>query len=260
MSKALELPQLNQPFGILGRSMRIQTVITAAGDSRARFLEAGFQVPKNLIKVGPKLVIEQAIESYVMDYSNFQVALNDQESRDCGTDIAVKQLFPSARLVYVPSSARGALASALMCSASLNLEEPLLIAAGDSRIDGGIEDYVRELYERKVEGGTLVFESSGSRWSYVSTDGFGRVIEVSEKYQIGGLATTGVFYFRKAENFIKGAEWVLRNNAQVNGRFFVSTVMNFLICQNQHVGYIEIPPGSYKSWSTPADFISLEEK
>ena len=68
--------------------MRIQTVITAAGDSRSQFLDAGFLLPKSLIKVGTKQVIEMAIDSYVIDYSNFQVAVNSEESTEFGTDRA----------------------------------------------------------------------------------------------------------------------------------------------------------------------------
>lgn len=234
--------------------MILQTVITAAGDSRAKFLDAGFHVPKSLVQIDGKLVIERAIESYAVDINNLHVAVNADEAMEWGVDSTVTRLFPSARVVQVSSYARGALASALMCTEMLKLDEPLVVAAGDSSITGGIERFVKTFYDRKIDAGTVVFESTGPRWSYVSTDEDGRVLEVSEKFQVGNLATTGVFYFRKAKSFMQGAEWVLSNNANLEGNYYVSTVMNYLISMDRPVGFETIEAADYKSWSKPDDF------
>jgi dTDP-glucose pyrophosphorylase len=236
--------------------LKIQTIVTAAGDSRGRFLDAGFLTPKSLVKVGVGTVIEAAINSYVLDKSSFLVAVNQEEANEWGVDTSIKSLFPTATVVRVPSQARGALASALMCADMLSGDDPLVIAAGDSMIVGGVEQFVKTFQEQRLDAGTIVFESNGSRWSYISTDGKGRIVEVSEKVQVGDLATTGVFYFREAKTFLLGAEWVLLNNAHLNGNFYVSSVMNYLIKDGRSVGFSEIQPDQYKSWSRPIDFAS----
>ncbi|CAN1486537.1 RfbA dTDP-glucose pyrophosphorylase [Microbacteriaceae bacterium] len=236
--------------------MKIQTIVTAAGDSRVRFLDAGFLTPKSLVNVGGGNVIEAAINSYVVDKSNFLVAVNREEANEWGVDSSIVSLFPTAKIVKVPTRARGALASALMCADMLSGDDPLVIAAGDSMILGGVEQFVRTFHQKNLDAGTIVFESSGSRWSYIATDGKGQVVEVSEKLQVGNLATTGVFYFRQAKTFLLGAEWVLLNNAHLSGNFYVSSVMNFLIKEECSVGYSLIQPDQYKSWSRPIDFAS----
>lgn len=229
-------------------------MITAAGDSREQFLSAGFNVPKSLVDLESEIVIQAAIESYVVDKTGFFVAVNQDEAREWGVGDRVKALYPTAQVVSVPTRARGALVSALMCSERLDLDSPLVIAAGDSSITGGIAGHINFFCENALDSAAIVFESSGSRWSYVATDENDAVVEVSEKFQIGHLATTGVFFFRQAKVFMEGAEWVLKNNASVNGNFYVSTVMNHLISLERKVGFAKINSSAYKPRSTPADF------
>jgi len=233
----------------------VQTIITAAGDSRLTFLGSGFSVPKSLVKVRGRTVIQSALESYAVRGHDLTVALNAEETHDWKLDEHLAALFPQAKVVRVPSQARGALASALLSSEALVLDQPLVIAAGDSEIVGGIGSHIDGFMRDGADAATIVFESSGKRWSYVSVDSRGQVVEVSEKYQVGHMATTGVFFFREAKSFLDSATWVLMNNAHVGGAFYVSSTLNYLISKGVGISFNEIRPVDYKSWSLPVDFV-----
>lgn len=236
--------------------MTVQTIITAAGDSRKTFVDGGFGSPKSLVMVDGKTVLEHAIEAYTLDFSALRVAVNEDEANEWGVDRHVLELFPYSKVVKVNSRAQGALVSALIASSDLDMNEPLVIAAGDSRVSGPISLYAESFRTSAFPASTLVFSSSGNRWSYVALDSDGRVVEVSEKYEVSSLATTGFFFFQTAQSFIDSARWVLLNNARVNGRYYVSTTLNFLISRGAGVGYQLLPEGQYKSWSLPVDFVS----
>lgn len=235
--------------------MTVQTIITAAGDSRRMFVEGGFGSPKSLVVVDGKTVLQHAVEAYTLDFSALRIAVNEDEASEWGVDRHVRELFPDSKVFRVNSGAQGALVSALLATSNLDLNEPLVIAAGDSRVNVPVSTYAERFRESAFPASTLVFSSSGKRWSYVALDSDGSVLEVSEKYEVSSLATTGFFFFQTAQSFIDSAKWVLMNNATVNGRYYVSTALNFLISRGAGVGYELLPADQYKSWSLPVDFV-----
>lgn len=235
--------------------MTVQTIITAAGDSRKMFVEGGFGSPKSLVVVDGKTVLQQAIEAYTLDLSALRIAVNEDEANEWGVDRHVRELFPGSKVFKVSSKAQGALVSALLASADLDLNEPLVIAAGDSRISVPVSMFGEKFRASAFPASTLVFSSSGKRWSYVAVDSEGSALEVSEKYEVSSLATIGFFFFQTAQSFIDCAKWVLMNNATVNGRYYVSTTLNFLISRGAGIGYEVLPADQYKSWSLPVDFV-----
>ena len=167
--------------------------------------------------------------------------------------------FPDAHVVAVPSGAKGALASALIAMEGVNLEWPLVVAAGDSMLDGGLQVHVDRFIASNTDAGTIAFASTNPRWSYLSVGDDGVVRQVAEKRVIGSLATTGVFYFRRAGDFLDAATWCLVNNATHNGAYFVSSTMNYMIFQGKQVHYLTIPREKYRSWSLPIDFTMQSE-
>jgi CTP:molybdopterin cytidylyltransferase MocA len=235
--------------------LSIQTIITAAGDSRARFFGAGFAKPKSLVQIKGTNVVEKAIRSYTVDFSHLTVAINQEEDAEWGVAAEITRAFPSANIVRVSSQARGALASALLSISKVNPDLPLVVAAGDSQVTSDVGGILSSFQSEEFAAATIVFDSSGARWSYVAVDRRNKVLEVSEKFQIGSLATTGFFYFQSAKSFIEAARWVLLNNAQVDGNFYVSTTLNFLISRGEKVGFQKIQSSEYRSWSLPIDFV-----
>jgi dTDP-glucose pyrophosphorylase len=237
-------------------SVMYQTLITAAGDSRGEFISAGFKVPKSLMSVEGEFLINKAIQSYWHPPERLVVALNGEENTEFFLDREVLQIFPDATIVKTSGAVRGALATAVLAAESIDLSKPLVVSAGDSFICGGIENYIGSLMSRNSDAGTVVFISANPRWSYINIGEFGNVLQVTEKSVTGPYATTGCFYFKSAALFFEAAKWVFINNARINGNFYVSTSLNYLISKGMSVNYELIPREAYKSFSKPADFIN----
>lgn len=232
----------------------VRTIITAAGDSRSLFLPAGFGAPKSLVRTAGREVLRHAIESYAVDKSRTTVAVNSAEDDDWAVGTALFSWYPEIKVVRVPCGTQGALASALFSLAGSEGGGPLVVAAGDSAISGGIARYVEGFMKRDLEAATVAFPSTNPRWSYLSVDENSNVIEVAEKKVIGPWATTGAFYFKSSETFLEAAQWCLVNNAHFNGRFYVSATLNYLVSVGRPVGFEVIQRDHYRSWSLPVDF------
>lgn len=206
-----------------------------------------------------KTVLFRAIESYVTEASLSRVAVNAEEDAAWGISRFVQGQFPGLEYVRVPSSSKGALASAVLSLDQWEFERPLVIASGDSAIDDGIKEFLEEFQRRGLDAATIGFRSENPRWSFLDVGIDGAVHQVAEKQVIGSIATTGVFYFRSIELFLEAATWCFVNNANVSGNYYVSHTLNYLISSGMTVGYSEVPRSRYWSWSLPVDFTEQSE-
>lgn len=231
----------------------VQTIITAAGETSRDFANAGYGTPKNLIDLGGVPLLVHSVRSYSMNPFKSVVAIGEVEQAESDTFAVVREMVPGVRVALIAQGAKGALVTAILAAGEVELDLPLVIAGGDSEIQHGIADLITVLQERKSPAGTIVFRASEPRWSYLDLDASGRTRQVVEKRVVGEYATTGVFYFESARTFLSAARWCLVNNAQTNGRFFVSAALNYLLHEGRHVDWVEIPRGRYRSYAGPED-------
>jgi len=203
---------------------------------------------------GRKLVLQAIEHARPNDKGRLQVVLNKEENDEDHLLDEILENYPSARVFEANSRVKGALVSALIACQDLDLEMPLLIAAGDSFLVHHVSHYFPKDI-RNLGAWTTAFRSSNPRWSFLSTSDEGLVTEVAEKEVIGPFATTGIFLFGCGLDFVKAAEWVLVNNAMTSGRYFVSTALNYFISRGSIVGFNEIARSDYFSFSAPADFL-----
>lgn len=232
----------------------IQVAITAAGDSRPMFLAGGFGTPKSLVEVEGRAVLSRAIRSYSFSPADTSIAINAAEDKDWGISAHIESEFPGVRTVLVPERAKGALVSALFAIEPFQLAEPLVVAAGDSEIRGGISRHVAQFLEQDLDAAAIAFRSADPRYSYLAVNPEGQVVQASEKKLIGEWATTGVFLFRSVRTFLEAATWCLVNNASLEGTFFVSAALNYVVSESGKVGYFPINSRDYQPWAVPADF------
>lgn len=235
--------------------MNYQTILTAAAPTANLFLDAGFPTSRNMALIDGKPLIVHALECSAHPSEPAVVVVNRDEE---GTEYRCSPVLlshPLARYVVESSSSvKGALASALLGMGEIDLDRPLLLAPGDAIIQSPFSELLQSA-PNDASALTVAFQSSNPRWSYLKENELGEVIEVAEKRVVGRLATTGHFFFRRAQDFLDASAWVLTNNAMVQDRFFVSTAFNYLISIGKSISPIEISRQEYFSYSKPHDFI-----
>ena len=215
---------------------------------------------RNRLSVGDRPLLYRAVSSAASISGSVTLVLNkEEESSDFAAGEMIKALIPELNIVHSPTEAKGALASALLGAEQLNPELPLLICPGDAFLSQNFESHIQGKWE-DLDGFTLAFRSKSPRWSFLGLNAEGAISEVAEKNIIGPLATTGHFYFKRASDFIEASRWVLVNNAHVNGAFYVSTALNYLVSNGMTLGYKEIGRDEYFSFSKPHDFIQQETR
>jgi hypothetical protein len=79
------------------------------------------------------------------------------------------------------------------------------------------------------------------------------VTAVAEKRPISKQATAGLYYFRRADEFIQASERMILKGLTTSGQFFVCPVYNELILAGKNVRTHHLPEGAMHSLGTPED-------
>jgi dTDP-glucose pyrophosphorylase len=96
------------------------------------------------------------------------------------------------------------------------------------------------------------------RYSFVRLDSEGRVIEAAEKNPISPHAIAGVYWFRSGSLFVSAAKDMIRKDARVNDKFFISPSLNELVLQHKKINAYRIEPAQYRPLKTQSQRQAFE--
>ncbi|CAN2170287.1 Nucleotidyl transferase domain containing protein [Candidatus Nanopelagicaceae bacterium] len=243
--------------------MTYQVVVTAGGKDTFDFLIDDKINLKHDVKVGDSRILQKAYDAYASHAARKTIVIR----AEAASSIALFEILKRDSSSEVQSSSadtQGALCSALLSIDHIDLSLPLFVVPGDSFITGDVGSLFRDFLNLDAQAGTLLFKANGKRWSYARIDKDGAILEMAEKVEISDAASTGVFYFRSGEIFIRAAEWVLLNNLRTSTDFYVSTAINYLaMAGHRVVGKFLEAPNVYVPLSQASDIVyfrSIHEK
>ncbi len=229
----------------------VQVVVPMAGRGE-RFARAGYDLPKPYIDVAGRPMIERVMENLSMPAARF-IAIAQREALE--HPMASTLARPGVTTVAIDSATEGAACTVLLARRHLSRDAPLLIANCDQIVDMNFERFVADCHDRDLDGSILVFRDAdwNPKWSFAEVDDSGRVVRVAEKQPISDLATVGLYYFRRAGDFIDAAIDMIANNERVNGEFYVCPSYNYAITNGLSIGVFEVPTEAMHGLGTPED-------
>jgi len=203
----------------------IQIVIPMAGLG-SRFSNVGYDLPKPFINVFNQPMIKLIVnnlKSFNYNTKFFFIVLKEHV-----------HLFDSIKninykIIEVEKITEGQACSVLLAKDYLNLDNPLLIANCDQFLEWNLDEFIKYSYDNNDLDGlisTFTMNDSSSKWSYSSLDDNEYINLVAEKKIISNNACTGIYYWKKSNDFIKYAEQMISKNIRINNEFYVSTVYN----------------------------------
>ena len=209
-------------------------VIPMAGRG-IRFIERGYKLPKPLIPVLGRPMIEWAMMS--IDYSNsliiFLVLREHIENHQIDSYLK-KILYGSDVIVIeVPEITEGQAITVLLSKDYIDNDKELIIFNCDTYCGCDIKKEIRKYPHAK--GFISVFKDTNPKWSFAKVDSNGRVIEVAEKRPISNNATVGLYHFKHGKDFVWGAEEMIRKKIKTNNEFYVGPVYNELIARGDEI-------------------------
>lgn len=230
----------------------VNVVIPMSGRG-SRFEKAGFALPKPLIEVNGKPMIQVVVENLGVRGKYIFLVLKEHYEK-----YQLKYLLPlicganPCEIVLVDQVTEGAACTVLLAEQLINDDQELLIANSDQHVVWDGEFFLRYMKNRVADGGIVTFLGTDPKWSFAQVEeGTGLITGVAEKNPISNHATVGIYYFNQGSRFVRGAQEMIAKNIRVNNEFYVCPVYNQLIAAGDKIYNYPIPKMS--GLGTPED-------
>lgn len=227
---------------------KLNVLVPMAG-AGSRFKEYGYDVPKPLIEINGKLMIQHVVDSLNLD-ANFIYVVQKSHNLEYNLSTILNLITPNCKIVEVDGLTEGAVCSTLLAKELIDNKNPLMIVNSDQYVEWDSSNFYYKMSEDNVDGGIVIFDASEAKWSYVKISN-GYVIETAEKNPISNDATVGIYYWKKGSDYVKSAENMINKNIRVNNEFYICPVYNEAIKD----GKLFAPYKVNKMWGlgTPED-------
>ena len=215
----------------------LNIVIPMAGRG-SRFSKAGYTVPKPLIDVHGKPMIEVVTQNIRPEREHRFIYLCLKEHIEkYNLHELLEKISHGCEIVMVDSVTEGAACTVLLAKELINNDDSLMIANSDQFVDIDINDYLGQA--DRFDGMIMTMYADDPKWSYAKIED-GLVKLVREKEVISNEATVGIYNYNKGSYFVKYAEQMIENNIRVNNEFYVAPAYNEMIEAGERIGYYNI--------------------
>lgn len=218
----------------------LNIVIPMAGRG-SRFADAGYNLPKPLIDVAGKPMIQVVIENLTPETDHrFIFICQNEHINKYNLSSKLHSYTKNCEIIGIDGITEGQVCTVLKAKDLINDEEPVMTANSDQWIDFDINKYLSEMKVRNLDGMIMTMKADDPKWSYAKSDTNGFVIETAEKKVISEDATVGIFNFAHGYDLVKAAEKMISGNIRVNGEFYTCPVYNYLIAEGKKIGTYSI--------------------
>jgi hypothetical protein len=183
-----------------------------------------------------QLLIERFIQACTALDAKLAFAVRDSEIKRYRIDSVIHLAAPGAAIVPITGETAGAACTALLCIQHIDPEDELLILNSNEYLDIDYTAPIRNFRERGFDAGVVTFPSIHPRYSYVRLDADGLIVEAAEKNPISRHAIAGFTWFAKGSDFIRAAQDMIRKDANVDGRYFISLTLNEMVLRQKKMG------------------------
>ncbi len=216
----------------------LNIVIPMAGRG-SRFANAGYKLPKPLIPIHKKSLIECVTENIrpKCEHRFIYICLKEHV-QDYDLRNRLEQMAPGCLIVEVDSVTEGAACTVLLAEKYIDNDDMMMIANSDQYVEVDIDEYIAAIQEN--DGLIMTMKADHPKWSYIKYDENDKVTLVREKEVISDMATVGIYNYRRGADFVKYAKQMIEKNIRVNNEFYVAPVYNEMIEAGMAITYYSI--------------------
>lgn len=248
----------------------LHIIMPMAGEGN-RFKEAGYNIPKPLIKFEGKELYRHSLES--LDFSNYKKYVNinikytfivrKEFIDDYNIDVEIKKYYPNANILFVDKTTRGALET-LMIAKEL-IEDDDYVISTDCDFKFQCDSYVRQIWERCIYDHishvpmVMTFYSRNPMYSFIHPVNKHYGDHLEEKNPISSYAICGCYALGNGKNLKLASEQYIKDfeEGKIKSKeLYISGVYNYVIkIINGYVQIVDMDLHNDHLWSfgTPYD-------
>jgi dTDP-glucose pyrophosphorylase len=215
-------------------------VIPMAGRG-SRFSQAGYELPKPLISVLGKPMIEVVIGNLRPSCPHrFIFVCQKEHLQQYDLAPVLRKAGPDTVIVPIEYVTEGAACTVLLAEEYINHDQPLMIANCDQYISTPIDSYLQKMDAGDFDGYIMTMSADDPKWSFIGLDALGKITEVVEKKVVSNEATVGIYNYRRGNDFVAACQSMFAVNDRTNNEFYVAPAYNYMIKNGANVGYMNI--------------------
>ena len=244
--------------------MNLQLIIPMSGIGK-RFLDYGYSIPKPLIKVRGKEMVNHVVNMFdEIDRVLFICNENHLNNESLRLESILKKLHPNTKILSIKEHKRGPIHAVLEAERDIDLEMPTIINYCDFN---SIFDFskFKEVVKKENSDG-IVFTYTGfhphmlknTNYAYIKKEDQ-RLIDIQEKKPYTETpmkeeVSSGTYFFKSGKIMFKYLKKTIDLNLNVKGEYYVSMTYKPMIEDGLKVTSFLID--YFMQWGTPQD---LEE-
>ena len=240
----------------------MKVIISMSGLS-SRFSKAGYTIPKFMIDIDGKKVIQHIIDLYPKD-SDFLFIINDKHAENTDIVELLEDSVDKKNIVVIPRHKKGPVFSIKNFEDYIKDEEQVVINYCDFSMYWDYNDFEKYVNDTQCDGCVVCYTGfhphmlGSDNYAFCRTDGRKelQIREIREKQpftndKMSEFASTGTYYFRKGSYVKKYFKELIEKDININCEYYVSLVHNLLIEDGLVNLVYEIP--HMLQWGTPID-------
>jgi NDP-sugar pyrophosphorylase family protein len=228
-----------------------------------RFIEAGYKVPKPLIRVDEKTIIEHVCNLFP-DEDKFTFICNSKHLANTNIKQVVQSIKPNANIIEIPNHKKGPVYAVSLVNEIIEDDEEVIVNYCDFGTYWDYKNFLKHTRDRDADGAIVAYKGfhphmlGNTNYAFMQ-DKKQWMLKIQEKEpftnnRMQEYASNGTYYFKRGSYVKKFFQKLIDNNINVRGEYYVSLVYNLLVSNGLKVSIYEIQ--HMLQWGTPQD---LEE-
>ncbi len=217
--------------------MQMLNIVVPMAGRGSRFQKEGYELPKPLIPVLGKPMIQVVINNLRSKQPHRFIFICLQEHLE-KYNVAEKLKTwagTGTEIVTVDQVTEGAACTVLLAKKFIDNDNPLMIANSDQWVDVRIDGYLDAMSEKDADGMIMTMTANDPKWSFVRFNEKDEIVEVVEKEVVSNEATVGIYNYKRGKDFVNAAERMISKNFRVNGEFYVAPAYNEMIADGKKI-------------------------
>lgn len=203
----------------------------------SRFLNEGYVLPKPLITVSDKQIIDWSMASINTDDCNLIFVVRQDHIDKFSIDQVLQQKYGNVEIYVAQGDTDGTVSSCLLARHSIDNSIPLIIYTLDVHFQPVFDP---NDVPKNLNGCILSFKANNPAYSYMDIGADGLVTKTAEKEVISQHAAAGIYYFQRGADFVWYADSMVERNLRTKNEFYVCPLYNLLIEKGMKIGHKEV--------------------
>ena len=200
----------------------------------SRLSDAGYDLPKPLIEVNGKTIVEWSITTIGLK-GNFIFCCKNEHIEKYDLDKKLSSIVPDCKIVVINEDTEGTADTILRASKFIDNKEDLFISDSDHCMIWNFNEFEKKIKKDNIDACVMTYPNiqTSKAYSYVKLDNKGFVLEAAEKIPISNTAAAGMHYYKKGSDFVEYAKNMIKKNIRFKNEYYVTPVYNEFIKKNK---------------------------